>query len=97
MGSALLQMLWALLIVVGVILIIFGLARKRFSFGRLQQGKIQVLELRQIMPKNTLALVEVQGKVMLLGIGANQISLLADYPDDNPDQADFKTLLEQQQ
>lgn len=97
MGSALLQMLWALLIVIGVILIIFGLARKRFGLSRMQQNNIKVLELRHIMPKTALALVEVHGKVMLLGIGAGQINLLADYPEGKAQKSDFDSLLAEQQ
>ncbi|MCF6186093.1 MAG: flagellar biosynthetic protein FliO [Desulfobulbaceae bacterium] len=97
MGSGLLRMLWALLIVIGVILIIFGLVKKRFGLGRMQQGTIKVLELRHIMPKTTLALVEVRGKVMLLGIGAGQINLLADYPESTSKESDFDALLAEQQ
>ncbi len=97
MGSGLLRMLWALLVVIGVILIIFGLARKRFGLGRMQQGNIKILELRHIMPKTTLALVEVRGKVMLLGIGAGRINLLADYPENAADTTDFDALLAKQQ
>ena len=97
MGSGLLRMLWALLVVIGVILIIFGLVKKRFGLGRMQQGTIKVLELRHIMPKTTLALVEVRGKVMLLGIGAGQINLLADYPENTSKESDFDALLAEQQ
>ena len=97
MGSGLLRMLWALLIVIGVILIIFGLVKKRFGLGRMQQGTIKVLELRHIMPKTTLALVEVRGKVMLLGIGAGQINLLVDYPENTSKESDFDALLAEQQ
>ncbi len=97
MQSGLLRMLWALLIVIGVILILFGLVRKRFGLGRMQKGTINVLELRQIMPKTTLALVEVRGKVMLLGIGGGRIQLLTDYPEDAAEHSDFDALLAQQQ
>jgi len=97
MGSGLLRMLWALLIVIGVILIIFGLVKKRFGLGRMQPGTIKVLELRHIMPKTTLALVEVRGKVMLLGIGTGQINLLADYPENTSKESDFDALLAEQQ
>ncbi len=97
MGSGLLRMLWALLVVIGVILIIFGLVRKRFGLGRMQPGTIKVLELRHIMPKTTLALVEVRGKIMLLGIGADRINLLADYPENGSEKPDFDALLAEQQ
>lgn len=98
MGSAFLQTIWALLIVIGIIMVIFALAKKRFGIGRVGEGKINLLELRHIMPKTTLALVKVEGKLLLLGIGAGNISLLADVSDANPQvkttkKDDFETLL----
>jgi len=97
MGSALMRMLWALLIVIGVILILFALVKKRFALGRTDSKNITILELRHIMPKTTLALVEVHGKVMLLGIGAGRISLLADCPQAEAKKPDFDTLLAEKQ
>jgi len=97
MGTGLLRMLWALLVVSGIILFIFALAKKRFGLGSLQTGTIKILEIRRIMPKNTLALVEVHGKVMLLGIGTEQITLLQDFPQKPTEEADFETLLNEQQ
>ncbi len=103
MGSALLQTLWALLIVIGIILVLYALTRKRFGIGKRGTGTINLVELRHIMPKTTLALVEVEGKRLLLGIGSGRISLLADLADkktnrdtsmDNPD---FAALLHEQQ
>ena len=99
MGSALLQMSWALLIVMGIILIIFAFVRKRFGLGsyRLQQGNIKILELRHILPKQTLALVEVRGKVMLLGISTSQINLLTEYSGTSAEKPNFDTMLAEQQ
>ncbi len=99
MGSALLQTIWALLIVVGIILVIYGLAKKRFGSGRIGTGQINLLEMRHIMPKTALALVEVRGKTLLIGIGSGHINLLADIADERSasdghgQHADFKTLL----
>lgn len=88
------QMLWALLIVIGIILIIFALIKKRFAIGQSAKGNINVLEMRHIMPKTTLALVEVHGKIMLLGIGSGRVSHLADCPQQTESQkSDFDTLL----
>ncbi len=78
MGSALLKMLWALLIVAGLILVIYAIGRKRMGMGQMQKGVIKIIELRHIMPKSTLALVEVRGRQLLLGIGGGRIELLAD-------------------
>lgn len=97
MGSTLLQMLWALVIVIGVILIIFALARKRFGMYTLQQGSIKVVELRHIMPKTTLALIEVRGKEMLLGVGGGQVSLIANISEGKAEKPDFDSLLQEQQ
>ena len=102
MGSALLQTAWALLVVIGIILVLYALSRKRFGVGRRGSGKINLVELRHIMPKTTLALVEVEGKRLLLGIGSGRISLLADLagretgPDPGTDRPDFATLLDQE-
>ncbi len=82
MGSAFLQTLWALLVVIGIILVLYALTRKRFGIGKRGTGKITLVELRHIMPKTTLALVEVEGKRLLLGIGSGRISLLADLADE---------------
>jgi len=103
MSSALLQTLWALLVVIGIILVLYALTRKRFGIGKRGTGKINLVELRHIMPKTTLALVEVEGKRLLLGIGSGRISLLADLAgkktnrDKSTDSPDFATLLHEQQ
>lgn len=55
------------------------------------------------MPKTTLALVEVEGKRLLLGIGSGGISLLADLADEETDRntgmgkTDFAALLHEKQ
>jgi flagellar protein FliO/FliZ len=94
MGSALLQTTWALLLVVGLILAIYGIAKKRLSLGKIGGSAIKVVELRPIMPKSTLALVEIRGKEYLLGISANGIHLIADVSGDaNVAKPDFESLL----
>lgn len=94
MGSALLQMSWALLLVVGLILAIYGIAKRRLSLGTLGGKVIKVLEVRPIMPKSTLALVEVRGKEYLLGIGADGIRLLADISEDSQEEKpNFEALM----
>jgi len=103
MGSALLQTLWALLVVIGIILVLYALTRKRFGIGKRGTGMINLVELRHIMPKTTLALVEVEGKRLLLGIGSGRISLLADLADKETnrdtrmDSPDFAAMLDEQQ
>lgn len=78
MANAALQTLWALLIVVGLILALYALACKRFALGGLGSGNIKVIEMRPLLPKATLALVEVRGREYLLGISGGNIQLLAD-------------------
>ena len=103
MGSALLQTVWALLVVIGIILVLYALSRKRFGVGRRGSGRINLVEIRHIMPKTTLALVEVEGKRLLLGIGSGRINLLADLANQKTDRntgadsQDFATLLHQEE
>lgn len=72
-----LKMIWGLLIVLGILLIIYGLARKKLTFiqggGK---GTIKLLETRHLMPKKTLFLVEVEGTRYLLGGGADTLALI---------------------
>ncbi len=94
MGSPLLRMSWALLLVMGLILAIYGIAKKRLSLGTLGGKAIKVIEIRPIMPKSTLALVEVHGKEYLLGIGADGIRLLADVSGNaQEEKPNFETLM----
>ena len=75
--SASLRMIWGLLIVSGILLIIYAVMRKRFSFaGSNSKSKIQIKEIRHIMPKKSLCLVEVGGQEFLLGLSADNISLI---------------------
>ncbi|MFP7756410.1 flagellar biosynthetic protein FliO [Thermodesulfobacteriota bacterium B35] len=100
MGSAVLQMIWALAVVAGLILIIYALARRRLGPAALRGGAIRVVELRHLMPKTSLALVEVRGRELLLGISAGNIRLLADLSrvpgDSAPAASDFEQLLERE-
>lgn len=98
MGAAMLQMSWALLVVIGLILAIYGLSRKRFLLGKIGGNAIKIIELRPLMPKSTLALVEVRGKEYLLGISAGGIRLLADVSHDAGEKKpDFASLLAEQE
>lgn len=104
MGSGLLRTAWALLVVIGLILCIYGLLRKRFGLGNLAQGNIKILEIKHIVPKNSIALVEVNNRQFLLGVSSGQVNLLADFGDKEDrekgvikktenDSPDFKTIL----
>jgi len=97
MGSAMLQTGWALLVVVGLILALYGLSKKRWFLGKVGSSAITIIELRPLLPKSTLALVEVRGKEYLLGISADRIHLLADFSKEAKNTPDFAALLAEQQ
>lgn len=76
--SAWLRMLWGLLIVLGILLIIYWLMRKKLSFVQSnKRSRIQIKEIRHLMPKKSLCLVEVGGQEFLLGLGNENITLLS--------------------
>ncbi len=73
-----LRMLWGLLIVLGILLILYGIMRKRLSFAQSNsKSKIKIREIRHLMPKKSLCLVEVGGQEFLLGLGVDTITLLS--------------------
>lgn len=97
MGSAMLQMIWALLVVVGLILAIYGLARRRLFLGKPGTSAITIVALRPLMPKSTLALVEVRGREYLLGVSTAGINLLAEVPPSSGEpRQDFSQVLAEQ-
>lgn len=72
------RMVWGLLIVLGIILLLYGLLRKRFSLLATSTDKeIKIIEIKPLMGKKALCLVEVRGKELLLGISDSQITHLA--------------------
>jgi len=78
--STSLRMIWGLLIVLGILFVIYGLMRKRLSFAQSNsKSKIQIKEIRHLMPKKSLCLVEVNGQKFLLGLGTENITLLATF------------------
>ena len=98
MGSALLQTTWALLVVIGLILALYGLAKKRLFLGKISGSAIKIVELRPLMQKSTLALVEVHNKQYLLGISNAGIHFLAEVSAETPKkQQDFESLLAEHQ
>jgi flagellar protein FliO/FliZ len=79
--TAFFRLTWGLLVVLGIMLILYALVRKRFSlFPSPAKGSIRVLEIRHLMPKKSLCLVEVKGREYLLGISSDSISLIANLP-----------------
>ena len=72
------RVIWGLLVVLGVILILYGILRKRMSlFHSPTSQSIKVLEMKPLMSKKALCLVEVKGEEYLLGISSDRITHLA--------------------
>lgn len=91
--SAIFRVIWALLIVLAIILILYALFKKRFSLVHASSTKsIRILEIQPLMPKKSLCLVEVKGKEYLLGIGHEDITFLASLDADSP--GSFKKVLD---
>ena len=75
------RVVWGLLIVLGIILILYGLLRKRFSlFASMPNKEIKVVEIKPLMGKKAICLVEVRGTEYLIGISESQISNIATLP-----------------
>lgn len=76
--AAYFRVIWGLLVVLGIILVLYGLLRKRFSLLATGTDKeIKVLEIKPLMGKKILCLVSVRGQEHLLGISGDRISHIA--------------------
>ena len=72
------RVIWGLLVVLGIILILYGIFRKRLSLFHSQASQsINILELKPLMSKKALCLVEVKGEEYLLGISSDRITHIA--------------------
>lgn len=72
------RMIWGLLIVLGIIFVLYGLTKKRFSLlGTSSKQEIRVVEMKPLMGKKALCLVEVRGQEYLLGIGGDTVTHIA--------------------
>lgn len=86
--SASLRMFWGLLVVMAVLLAIYGLMKKRLSpVYTNAKSKIKVLEIRHLMPKKSICLVEVSGREYLLGLGSDTVTLLSSTGDEETDKS----------
>jgi len=93
MGTAVLQMGWALLVVTGLILLVAWLVRSRFTFVQGRPGQIRIKEIRPLANRASLALVEVRGRTLLIGISQDRITLLSEGIDPEPENQDFDQVL----
>jgi flagellar protein FliO/FliZ len=93
-GRMLLQTGWALLVVVGLILALYGIARRRLTGLRTTAGAIRVVEMRPLTPRATLALVAVRDREYLLAVGQSGATFLAQVSGEaEPEQPDFQAVL----
>lgn len=97
MGTMLLQTGWALIVVVGLILAIYGVARRRLGPGHSSGTVIRVVEVRPLMGRTTLTLVEVRGREYLLAVSPSGVTFLAQVSGvADPGKPDFKAILAEQ-
>ncbi len=72
------RVIWGLLVVLGIILILYGFLKKRFSL--LSAGgsqNIKIVEIKPLMGKKSLCLINVRGQEHLLGISGDRITHIA--------------------
>jgi flagellar protein FliO/FliZ len=75
------KVIWGLLVVLGIILALYGLLRKRFSLlSTAREKNIVVLEIKPLMGKKALCLISVKGNEYLLSISGDQINHIATLP-----------------
>jgi len=80
--SSTLRIFWGLLIVLGVLLVVYALVKKKLSFLNPGGGKgaITIVEMRHLMPRKSLCLIKVRGQEYLIGLGHDRINLIATLP-----------------
>jgi len=75
------RVIWGLLVVLGIILVLYGIVKKRFSLLATSPAQnIKILEMKPMMGKKALCLVEVKGQEYLLGISGDKINHIATLP-----------------
>lgn len=76
-----LRVIWGMLVVLGIMLLLYAFVRKRFSlYTGSPDQRIKVIEMKPLMQKKSLCLVEVNGDEYLLGISADRIDRIATIP-----------------
>lgn len=80
--SSTLRIFWGLLIVLGVLLVVYALVKKKLSFLNAggSKGAITIVEMRHLMPRKSLCLIKVREQEYLIGLGHDQINLIATIP-----------------
>lgn len=78
MLPATLKLIAALGIVLGLLLLLYYWGRRGLPglFPAARSSAIKLIEVRHLMPRRALFLVEVRGRELLLGVGSERIELL---------------------
>ncbi len=72
------RVIWGMLVVLGIMLLLYAFVRKRFSlYAGSSEQRIKVIEMKPLMQKKSLCLIEVDGEEYLLGISADRIDHIA--------------------
>ena len=72
------RVIWGLLVVLGIILILYGFLRKRFSLLATGTNQdIKIIEIKPLMGKKSLCLINVKGQEHLLGVSGDRITHIA--------------------
>ncbi len=72
------RVIWGLLVVLGIILVLYGLLKKRFSLLTAGENQeIKIIEIKPLMGKKALCLITVKGQEHLLGISGDNITHIA--------------------
>jgi flagellar protein FliO/FliZ len=89
-----LRLLAGLVLVLGLVLLLYALSRRGLLrwLPKPRGGAILIREMRHLGPKKALCLVEVRGRELLLGLGADRIDLICALGD--APQGDFDTDLQ---
>lgn len=94
LGSGL-RLLGALGMILGLILLLYAGSRRGLRWlPKPRGGAIRIIETRPLGPKKSLCLIEVRGRELLLGIGAERVELLCQLGESAP--LNFDQTLQQQ-
>lgn len=94
LGSGL-RLLGALGMILGLILLLYAGSRRGLRWlPKARGGAIRIVETRPLGPKKSLCLIEVRGRELLLGIGAERVELLCQLGETAP--LNFDETLQQQ-
>jgi flagellar protein FliO/FliZ len=89
------KMLASLLLVLALILLCYGAARRWLKWlPKNSQGRIQLQEMRALGPRKSLCLVQVDGRQLLLALQPERIELLLEL---SSAESGFATTLRQEQ